>query len=970
MQQEAERLRAHGLPVEEIDLADGSSAVDAMLDALALDPTVTLFIDGLDIALLDGNAAAEFQRALGKVQAAAGVTVRVALRTGFAPGNLIKRFRSLYGADFAELTIAPLTTVDIHLAADHEGVDPDKFLSAVKAIQLGPLAGQPPTLKMLFKLWDAHGRLPPERGAIYHQGCEELLKEMNTTRRAARGGGDPVLSGRLTPVERLAVASRLAAIMTFGDYKVIDDSLDPGFGVLPVEKACGGAEPVALGEVKVDLQAVREVIRTGLFRAEGGERLAFCHPSLMQFLAARFLVERDVKPDRGLPLLVLPNGRVGRSRIDVASWAGVLSPDYRKVLLVADPQVLLRVGVPLPTGPERMALAEALLKEAEDDILDLEEFKDNRDFVLVVNDALEARLGEVIGDNAKSLRVREFACRLARDCAVAPTAALGTVARDGRAPMALRGMAMAALRESPEAAKAELLSIIAAPYSSDDDFEIRTLALMFAARIGSVTPADVILQLAPRYAFMSAQGVLIVELLQRLRPAELPASLDALGQVAIRTYPPRSQLADVLVLAKGLCVRAFAHLDNPAVLEAMARLINVMPQHDPWLTWTFSLWKVGMARTATPLHRRALLDAVVSHANSPAAARALLDMRGLLRREDFSWVIQRARSAQGQLIAQIWSTIAVQMDLGLSDTPHDCFTAEGLAQSDIDRLTRSATAMPGDFEAWTPPPEGHEDDEDDIEAKPSERLTDALFDWRRYQLRAEGGGRENVVAVTPETLLTLAAEAERRLVTGDQDLLRVVRESLDRLGHRLKGRDALVRALWNEDANWGKPNPPDNGARPKDENFLSDIIVDHLRRDLEGRGVVADREVQVRTRISETKGSRTDIQIQAFTRARSSTRRQAIASVTIEVKGCWNREVLTAMETQLRDRYMALTKDQVGMYLVGWYVCPAWANSNVATQKPTKQGRKGLLKRLRSQAARLSVGGLGLEAYVLDVSLN
>jgi hypothetical protein len=44
-------------------------------------------------------------------------------------------------------------------------------------------------------------------------------------------------------------------------------------------------------------------------------------------------------------------------------------------------------------------------------------------------------------------------------------------------------------------------------------------------------------------------------------------------------------------------------------------------------------------------------------------------------------------------------------------------------------------------------------------------------------------------------------------------------------------------------------------------------------------------------------------------------------SVIVEVRGNWHRELDSAMQTQLRDRYLKGNSYKNGIYLVGWFAC-------------------------------------------------
>jgi hypothetical protein len=99
-----------------------------------------------------------------------------------------------------------------------------------------------------------------------------------------------------------------------------------------------------------------------------------------------------------------------------------------------------------------------------------------------------------------------------------------------------------------------------------------------------------------------------------------------------------------------------------------------------------------------------------------------------------------------------------------------------------------------------------------------------------------------------------------------------------------------------------------------------------LRDDLGQRGIVIGREVQLRL------GQRTDIHISAVPREQASSLENI--TVVIENKGCWNNEVHTAVDGQLVGDYLRPNGLTHGIYLVGWFVCDKWDNSqNKLTSK-------------------------------------
>jgi hypothetical protein len=216
----------------------------------------------------------------------------------------------------------------------------------------------------------------------------------------------------------------------------------------------------------------------------------------------------------------------------------------------------------------------------------------------------------------------------------------------------------------------------------------------------------------------------------------------------------------------------------------------------------------------------------------------------------------------------------------------------------------------------------------------------------------------------PEDLWTLAKDREARLVDGGNQLLDVVAESLRRFERKLQGETPASFMLWDKQS--------DGRYRPKEEERLSDALKLHLQADLVERGIVANREVVIRPGSGGKPGERTDIQVDATVHGSRPGVFDCV-TVIIEVKGCWNRQVLMAMKDQLRDRYLTEGACRHGLYVVGWFLCDQWETSD------SRSGRaRGLFPdtldearaRFATQAEGMSDGDRRIVSLVINCSLH
>lgn len=210
-------------------------------------------------------------------------------------------------------------------------------------------------------------------------------------------------------------------------------------------------------------------------------------------------------------------------------------------------------------------------------------------------------------------------------------------------------------------------------------------------------------------------------------------------------------------------------------------------------------------------------------------------------------------------------------------------------------------------------------------------------------------------APTPEQLFNLASDHDRRLVRSTSELVDVVGEAIQRLQKQLSGSPPAISDVWNT---------VPGQYRPKEENEISDVITRFLRADLKDRGIVANREVEIRAGREGALGGRSDIHIDAIAHDAGSD----VVRIVIEVKGCWHAELKTAMQSQLVDSYLTNSDIAGGLFLVVWFLCAAWQDED---------GRKAATARLnwniedatayfRSQVAELNNDHRVLRCLVLD----
>ncbi|RZN16273.1 MAG: hypothetical protein EF812_00305 [Methanosarcinales archaeon] len=231
------------------------------------------------------------------------------------------------------------------------------------------------------------------------------------------------------------------------------------------------------------------------------------------------------------------------------------------------------------------------------------------------------------------------------------------------------------------------------------------------------------------------------------------------------------------------------------------------------------------------------------------------------------------------------------------------------------------------------------------------------MDWLKWTLwKAQNNTRRCTwMPPHPEDILEMAGDSQKCLVRSGDQLLDVLIESLKRLEEKLQGETPAARDIWDRTNN--------NLYKPIGENDFSEYVKRHFDKDLKKRGVISNREVEIH------RWERTDIHVDAVVRDSNGKNHDSV-SVIIEVKGCWHKELNTAMETQLVDRYLRDNPCQHGMYLVGWFNCDQWDSKDYRKEYAPKISIDEERIKVNVQADELSQQGMRIKAFVINTALR
>lgn len=242
-----------------------------------------------------------------------------------------------------------------------------------------------------------------------------------------------------------------------------------------------------------------------------------------------------------------------------------------------------------------------------------------------------------------------------------------------------------------------------------------------------------------------------------------------------------------------------------------------------------------------------------------------------------------------------------------------------------------------------------------VRARPDEAwLARVLADAKRAQRE------RSWEPLTPDEVDQLARSRRTRVVRSDADLLAATLGALDEIQARLQADTPSAYLLWDTHA-----------KRPKSEEEISDYLAIELEQRLNARGVVVNREVQVRRSKPSGLAERTDLRIEALPPDHDSVKSMGTLCIPGEVKGIWNGEVIESLETQLIQRYMVDFQTDHGVYVVAWFDPASWTTSDSRRSKAASHGGVANISAvLEAEAEKQRARGRVVAVRVLDCSLR
>ncbi|MCR2807972.1 NACHT domain-containing protein [Paenibacillus soyae] len=574
--------------------------------------------------------------------------LRIACRTADWPSLLERELADLWGNDNIQIMeLTPLRRVDVYNAAVELGIDADRFMSEIREKGVIPLAIKPITLKFLLNLYTRHGNFPSTQKELYLQGCELLCEETNESRVASRN------KGSMRAKERLKVAARIAALMVFSNKYAVWRGIN--LGDVPVEditiSEISGIHPKLIeASLIIPESEIEETLSTGLFSSRGLNRFGWVHQTYAEFLAALYVSQAELSLEQIMSLIEHPldsERKLIPQLHEVSAWIATLNVDVFRQIINHDPQVLLRSDVASADTEDKKSLVDGLLK-----LYDAEKIRDwdfDEFFYKLNNPALEQQLKPYVLDRQFSYVARRAAIRIARACKLKILQDdLLKVVLNQDEDNQIRTQAGYALSEfADEETKRKLIPLVKSDAGEDPDDELKGAALRALwPQYLSGEELFPLLSLPKRRNFTGIYRVFLnYEILEKLQVKDLPAALKWVLQHAIDERFD-SQIDD---LVYGILNRAGQYLDIHEILIAFTDVVRARLVHFD----SFSYIKdVLQNHTA----RRTL---ILSLLNTESEQEVILTsaFSGLIKSEDFPWMIEQLKNDLSPELQQKWSIL-------------------------------------------------------------------------------------------------------------------------------------------------------------------------------------------------------------------------------------------------------------------------------------------------------------------------
>jgi hypothetical protein len=522
--------------------------------------TIHIFLDSLDecpLKALLHLLVEQFAK-----QNTKGLHLCIGCRTAYWSKYQKDLLRDVFHDNIQEIELTPLRSKDIELAATVNEIDSVAFIEEVVKRGLSPLATLPITLELLFYQYRERKNLEVNKATLFEDGCLALCA--TTEKHRVLG-----VRNQYSPPQRLSIAKRIAAMMKvcgLPSLRLDDQILGQISGDLYICQIGTGREAVLDQEFEVTQQSIIETLNTGLFMSLGDDRITFRHQSLIEYMAASFLVSHF--PPSQIYALISIEGDIPNEMSSLASWLAVVDPGNWVEMLLKRPEVLLRNEIVHLSDDSKAKIINRLFDAVRERRLHAYDNKLQRRSLSQLRHAdISSQLGNVLVNRDESRDVRILCARIARECIVTELLdQLVNISLDTSESTQLRAVSILAIAEFGEVPHRLNLILLAENDTGDDpDDELKGAA--FEALWPEVLNTGELLSLLTRPKRENLFGLyrsFLYGIPEQLATKDLPMALSwAEGQSLDHWIESNTDR---------LIIRAWQHLNDEETLNQFIKL--------------------------------------------------------------------------------------------------------------------------------------------------------------------------------------------------------------------------------------------------------------------------------------------------------------------------------------------------------------------------------------------------------------
>lgn len=438
-----------------------------------------LFLDSLDEGLLSIKILVRILKREIENLPCERLYLRITCRTADLSDSLEQKLKQKWGEENVGIyQLAPLRRSDVIEAAKQQNINSDEFIQEVIQREAVPLAIKPITLKFLLSIYQKHQQFPDSQKELYKQGCLKLCQEVNPDR------FESGFTGQLDENQRLIVAGRIAALTILANRSAIwtsPETEDMPDSDIAIGDLCGGQENINQQKFDIDKVCIQDVLSvTGLFSGRGTNRIGFAHQTYAEFLAAWYLVERNIPLVQVMSLIVSSDDsehKLVPQLHETAAWLASMRDDIFQKIVRTDPEVILRSDI--STDARKKAIIDNLLKQYNEEKIfpSLDNFiRDKK----LKHSGLAEQLRPYIQDSSKQFYARCEAIEIAEVCEISDLQEdLVNLAFDSSQHIEIRAKAAKAICSIGDAdTRLKLKPLAVGEIADDENNELKAACLM------------------------------------------------------------------------------------------------------------------------------------------------------------------------------------------------------------------------------------------------------------------------------------------------------------------------------------------------------------------------------------------------------------------------------------------------------------------------------------------------------------